>query len=76
VGGSSTTGSAWSLDNSSRTDAVNRGSRISFLMLAIVVLVKSLELFLLLFISRNIDTNPKQNLSGTAHKVPMRIGDD
>jgi hypothetical protein len=50
VGGSSTTGSAWSLNNSSRTDAVNRGCCISFLILAIVVLANSLELFLFFFI--------------------------
>jgi hypothetical protein len=50
VGGSSTTGSTASLNSPSRSDAVNRGCCISFLMLAIVVLANSFELFLFLFI--------------------------
>jgi hypothetical protein len=50
VGGSSMTGSTAPPNSPSRTDAVNRGCCISFLMLAIVVLANCLELFLFLFI--------------------------
>jgi hypothetical protein len=49
LGGCSAAGATWSLP-SLRTDSVNRGFCISILILAIVVLADSLELFLFFFI--------------------------